>query len=167
MRCSADFVITVGGHVWLQSGSVSVHANEGWFTYPRISGDHPIIAAGMSAFTGSDQLGSYSATSIAWRLGVTGDGDPGMLMNTTMRIYDDGVTAVFAQDFPQALEYMASITGDTALSGVADMSTAFPAFQPATNATPLNYLSYGGISLTETKLGQWGDADLTGSTQAG
>ena len=151
----------------LRAGSVSVHANEGWFTYPRISGDHPIIAAGMTSFSGSDILGTYTATSISWRLGVTADGDPGMLMNTTTRVYDDGVTAVFSQDFPQTLEYMASSTGDTALSGVTDMSTAFPAFRPASNSTPLNYLSYGGVSLTETRLGLWGDAELKGSTQAG
>ena len=59
-----------------------------------------------------------------WRFGVTTDTfssttdiDTGSLINTTLRIYDDGQTAVFSQYFDEALAYMAAQDGDTAATG--------------------------------------------------
>ena len=94
-----------------------------------------------------------AAQSSVWRLGVTGGS--GSLINTTLRVYDDGATAVFAQFFSEALEYMAAEDGDTS-AGVTDMATAFPSFQPASNTTPLWFQTLCGAALSPV-FGAWGD----------
>ncbi len=96
-----------------------------------------------------------------------GPGDTGSLINTTLRVYDDGQTAVFTQYFHEALSYMSAQDGDTSVAGVTDMVTAFPSFQTGTNSTPISYLTYCNASMSSIVVGEWFDGAYQGSTAYG
>ena len=63
---AVDYTVSVAGNVWLASGSTSVHANDAWFTYPRIAGDHPLVQAATATWRGADALGSFSGAHTAF-----------------------------------------------------------------------------------------------------
>jgi hypothetical protein len=105
----------------------------------------------------------------------------GTMINTTMRIYADGKTAVFSQFFPEALAYMSASNSDTAVmginlfrlhrphsmhAGVTDMVSSFPSFVPGTNTEPLSFLTYCNSTLTPV-LGTWSASAFAGSTACG
>ena len=158
--------ISIGGELWLVASDVSIVVNHSRHS----SRAGTLVPSGAPTQTnGTDVVGRFEAMSQEWSLGVhtsvarvnggasDGDGPTPPVLRTTYRVYDDGVTVGFDQEFLTTVEGF-SVTGDTGVATTeawGSPGSGFPSFSlqnndPAHNESMLargnlGYTSYGEI----------------------
>ena len=83
----ASFNVSIGGVTWLRSDPTRFFANGAW---------QPLKRTGVQHSAGSDSLGTYSCVNVSWSWN-----DDEQPLHTALKVYDDGVTAVFVQQLPR------------------------------------------------------------------
>lgn len=120
-----SYEVAIGGETWLSSAPLRVFAEGSWQDLaPDPVGSTP------TNHTGSDAIGPFVATTIAWKAGSTS-------VLTTFRRYlsADPPTLVFALSFP---------AGATGTSSASSHSATFPAFAFSGKLPGLGYRSWSG-----------------------
>lgn len=124
------YEVFVDGRPWLSSSPLRIFAEGAWQTV-QLDPAAPM----PTNRSGSDAIGSFSATTIAWRAGTTP-------VHTTVRRYltADPPALVFSLAFPAG----ANETNSASTAGTAAHSSTFPAFALTGKLPGLGYRSWSG-----------------------
>ena len=146
------------GAFWLSGDEVSVCDGGRCYAKHAPGADGALVSAPPRTARGSDVLGQYNATIVAWSAAAGDDSAP--LFETSLREYA-GELFVLGQRWPKGCTNCSGAVDDPD-----DVISAFPTFRPAADAarhgTPLNFLSWGGNQLCDSTYGRW---DLEAASQ--
>ncbi|CAJ1330511.1 unnamed protein product [Effrenium voratum] len=155
-RCAAElrvtcdatggFKVSLDGMPWLESGEVRVG---------NLSSGAGLQVAGRRKFQSQDALGRYTGETFAWA--HTKQNVSEVVMETTVKSYEDDSLVVFEQHFPKALPVNAAPWG-TKMSAPA---TLFPSFR----TSDLDCFAYHGVfpSLRRCKLSSYAPSHQGGA----
>jgi len=148
VTCDATggFKVSLDGMPWLESGEVRVG---------NLSSGAGLQVAGRRKFQSQDALGRYTGETFAWA--HTKQNVSEVVMETTVKSYEDDSLVVFEQHFPKALPVNAAPWG-TKMSAPA---TLFPSFR----TSDLDCFAYHGVfpSLRRCKLSSYAPSHQGGA----
>jgi len=145
---NADFQVLVRNNTWLQSGPLRFFSNGQWHqTLKSADSKAFLVHTGVEHSAGADVLGSFASINVSWST----SGESAVILHTTLKVYNDGVTVVFLQEIPGgARDTNASnpvLPGGFNLDdGAYPPILSFPSFSANVGKLPyLGYVTWQGV----------------------
>ena len=158
-----SFEVLVYNKTWLKSYDFGVHCNGQWLTSKP--GPNQLHLKAQQNDKGHNNWGSYVDVNFIWS-GTSA----AVEWSTVFRFYEDIPIVQFMQVYTTGCRDMAVVQGDTFKNGILEVSSAFPTFEVKSrnlSLPNLNYLTFSGSNLAESKVGHVWDNLFPGGSHGG